>query len=837
MLRRAAQLLFLVSLLVGLTAVASAAPRVGQRPGDATPTPIPNDDFSFSDAPGPELAPPVEAPDCGPDLVPFTPSGWSFPVIPNSIKETVVADTTLFTRKPTYFDMVTSNIGTEPVTVGFYVDVLLDNTQIIRASMLNMPVGDWGWHKDWLYTVNQAGSHTVKMVIDPTNTVAECDETNNTWTRAFTWEPVDAWWGEYFNNMDLAGDPVLVRDEFIEFEWPGSPGPRVNADAFSVRWTRVFTLNATTYRFTLTRDNGMRFYFDDNLVYDEWTDTVDQDVFIMDIVPGEHTMRVEMFESGGTATAWFERRPCFAVTKSSVPAAGGSVSVSPPPDCNDKYVNAQNVELTANPAAGYVFSHWSGDVSGTQNPLTLAMLSPTSVTANFTQQTCYTLTTTVSPAGSGTVNASPAPNCAGGKYTAGTVVSLTAGPNSGYTFANWSVDLSGTQNPKNVTVNANKSVTANFTLVQTYTITTSANPTGGGSVTLTPNKASYQAGEQVQVQAGANSGYHFANWSGDLGGSTNPATVTMNGNKTIVANFTQDCYSLNLTVNPAGVGAIHPSPPPNCGSQYAAGTVVSLTAVGSAGWAFTNWSGNLSGTQNPNSVTMNSNRNVTAQFDEVTVSCYALTLDHTGQGTDPQGAPPQSAGCAVGSYEAGATVQLTSDPANGWHVAGWRGTANNGATTLGNSLVMPAAAHIAWVDYAADTPTGQRVALPMVLFGTPYGYLNDLESEPNDDWDQGNGPLLHNRDYWGYPDDRADWYYYDVLGTRNVVISLDDITGADPQLTLYYQAGNPEDRVDYSPNPPYMISHLSPPGRYYVRVYVNGDFNTMTQYQLRISAP
>ena len=991
MLRRAAYLLFLVCLLIGSIAAASAAPTgVEQRaPGDATSTPIPND----SSAPGndiePEPAPPVEAPDCGPDLVPYTPSGWLYPVTPNTVKELPVASANLFAGKPTYFDLVTSNVGTEPATANYYVDIFVDSTRIIRATTTGMPVGHWGWHADWPYTVNQSGSHTVKMIVDPTNVIAECDETNNQWQRDFQWELVDAWWGEYYNNMNLAGDPVLVRDEFIEFDWPGSPGPGVNADGFSVRWTRSVTLNAETYHFTMTRDNGMRFYFDNDLVYDEWTDTVDQDMLILDIIPGDHTMRVEMFESGGTATAWFERRPCFAVAKSSVPAAGGSVTVSPSPDCNQKYTNGQDVVLTANSAAGYVFSHWSGDVSGTQNPLTVAMQSPTSVTAHFTQQTCYSLTTSANPSGSGAVNANPAPNCAGGKYTAGTVVSLSASANSGYTFANWSGDLTGsqnpknvtmngnknvtanftsnqtytitasanpagggnvtltpnkasypageqvevravansgyvfsnwsgslggstnpatvtmngnktivanfiqecyslnlsvnpsgsgvvnpspppncgseytagtvvslsasansgytfanwsggttgTQNPKNVTMNADKSVTANFTLVQTYTITASANPAGGGNVTLTPNKASYQPGEQVQVRAVANSGYHFASWSGSLGGSTNPVTVTMNGNKSIVANFTEDCYSLSLSVSPSGVGVVNPSPPPNCGSQYAAGTVVSLSAVGSAGWGFANWSGDLSGTQNPKSVTMNGNRSVTARFEEITVLCYVLTLDHTGQGTDPQGTPPQSDGCAVGSYEAGAVVQLTAGPANGWHVAGWRGTANNGATTLNNSLVMPAAAHTAWVDYDADAPAGQIVALPMVLFGELYGYFDELESEPNDDWDQGDGPLLHNRDYRGYPDDRADWYYFDVPTTMSLVIALENITGNDPQLTLYYQDGNPSSRKEFRSAPPYIIYYPAPPGRYYVRVYVEGDFNTMTRYTLRIGTP
>ena len=75
--------------------------------------------------------------------------------------------------------------------------------------------------------------------------------------------------------------------------------------------------------------------------------------------------------------------------------------------------------------------------------------------------TCYTLTTNVSPSGSGSVNTSPAPNCST-QYTSGTAVTLTANANTGYTLSSWSGDASGSSNPTTVTMNANKTVTANF---------------------------------------------------------------------------------------------------------------------------------------------------------------------------------------------------------------------------------------------------------------------------------------------------------------------------------------------------------------------------------------
>jgi hypothetical protein len=73
--------------------------------------------------------------------------------------------------------------------------------------------------------------------------------------------------------------------------------------------------------------------------------------------------------------------------------------------------------------------------------------------------TNYTLTTSVNPAGAGTV--SPA----GGTYASGTTVTLTPAANSGYQFSNWSGDMSGSANPGTIVMTGNKSVTANFTAV------------------------------------------------------------------------------------------------------------------------------------------------------------------------------------------------------------------------------------------------------------------------------------------------------------------------------------------------------------------------------------
>jgi uncharacterized protein (TIGR02145 family) len=70
-----------------------------------------------------------------------------------------------------------------------------------------------------------------------------------------------------------------------------------------------------------------------------------------------------------------------------------------------------------------------------------------------------------------------------------------------------------------------------------YTLNTSVNPVGAGTITLNPSGGSYTPGRVVSLTAVAASGYRFTSWSLTSLGSSNPAQITMNGNYTVTANF------------------------------------------------------------------------------------------------------------------------------------------------------------------------------------------------------------------------------------------------------------------------------------------------------------
>jgi len=261
-------------------------------------------------------------------------------------------------------------------------------------------------------------------------------------------------------------------------------------------------------------------------------------------------------------------------------------SVTSPGEGSFTYDAGTVVTLTANPASGYEFDHWSGTDNSAINPTTVTMNSNKSVTAYFTKVQ-YTLTTSVSPSGSGSVDPS------GGTFDAGTVVTLTANPASGYEFDHWSGTDNSAINPTTLTMNSNKSVTAYFTEEITYyTLTMHASPSGGGTTTPSVGNHSYATGTVVSLSASPASGYRFSHWSGDASGTSLSTTITMNSNKDVTANFglipTDQTvrYGLTLAVSP-GVGGT--ATDETGAASYEEGDIVAIKALATDCYDFVSW--------------------------------------------------------------------------------------------------------------------------------------------------------------------------------------------------------------------------------------------------------
>lgn len=227
-------------------------------------------------------------------------------------------------------------------------------------------------------------------------------------------------------------------------------------------------------------------------------------------------------------------------------------------------------------------------------------------------QVQYVLNMVVSPANSGTTT----PAVGIHNYPPETVVELTAVPAAGYVFVNWTGSVADpTSASTTITMTGNKTVTANFAPSE-YTLTMAVNPAGGGTTTPAVGNHNFSNGTVVDISAVAADGYQFVNWTGAVADPNSPTTtLTMNANKTVRANFSQNTYTLTMTINPTDAGTTVPAVGVH---NYSSGTVVNITALAAAGYRFVNWTGVVAVPENPSTtVTMDNHRTVCANFATV----------------------------------------------------------------------------------------------------------------------------------------------------------------------------------------------------------------------------
>lgn len=133
----------------------------------------------------------------------------------------------------------------------------------------------------------------------------------------------------------------------------------------------------------------------------------------------------------------------------------------------------------------------------------------------------------------------------------------------------------------------------------------------GGSTSPEAGAHAFPPGTVVQVAATPGKGFAFTGWSGAASGAANPTTIVMDSNKSLTANFSDSSasYALELAVNGDG------STSPARGSYaYASGSSVQVTATPAGGSIFTGWSGAATGSANPVTIAMDSNKLLTANF-------------------------------------------------------------------------------------------------------------------------------------------------------------------------------------------------------------------------------
>lgn len=246
----------------------------------------------------------------------------------------------------------------------------------------------------------------------------------------------------------------------------------------------------------------------------------------------------------------------FMLTVTKAGTGSGTVTSNPQgidcgTTCTATFPRGTVVALTATPASGSTVSNWSGcdSVSQDNRQCTVTMNSNRTVTVTFSTTATFTLTVTVS--GNGSVSSNPAGinNCRGtcsASFATNTTVTLTASPDSGWSFSSWGGACSGTGTCQ-ITMDANKSVTATFT--QKPVLTVNISGTGSGTVTSSPSgincgsvcSASFVRDTQVTLTATPDGDSTVSSWSGcdSVSQDKRTCTVGMTGNRAVTVTFTR----------------------------------------------------------------------------------------------------------------------------------------------------------------------------------------------------------------------------------------------------------------------------------------------------------
>jgi len=209
----------------------------------------------------------------------------------------------------------------------------------------------------------------------------------------------------------------------------------------------------------------------------------------------------------------------------------------------------------------------------------------------------------------GTVQVDPSP-----PYYKGSIITLTAVPEVGWIFAHWDGGVTGDKNPIKFEIKEDTKVVAVFKQAE-YKLTIHIDPENEAGKVQVDKPGPYHYNDVVTLTALPNPGWSFSHWNDDPDSTDEELEITIEGDTTVTAHFTQDEYKLKVGVLPeeaAGTVKIEDEQ-----SSYLYGDKVKLTAEPEAGWSFSHWSGDASGDANPLVITIEGDTTVTAHFKKV----------------------------------------------------------------------------------------------------------------------------------------------------------------------------------------------------------------------------
>ena len=363
----------------------------------------------------------------------------------------------------------------------------------------------------------------------------------------------------------------------------------------------------------------------------------------------------------------------------------------------------------------------------------------------------------------------------GGTYEQGQQCTVSATANAGFTFTNWTENgtVVSTNASYTFTVTGNRTLVANFqALPQNYTINVSANPTNGGTVS---GGGTYQQGQSCTVRATANTGYTFTNWTenGNVVSTNAQYTFTVTGNRTLVANFTQQQFTITAIAEPGDhAGGVEG------GGTYTYGQSCTLTATPcTPPFIFVNWTKNgvIVSTNNTYTFTVTESATYIAHF--VVETFTVSTIANPAEGGILTGG---------GTYEFGEIVTVNATPNEGFAFVNW--TENGLVVSVDPSYTFGVGGdHTLTANFETQTFDVKVTIDPeeagTIIGGGIYSYGEEvtLTIERNEDWAfvnwTENGEVVSEEMTYTFviTSDRdlvAHFMYTEGIGEQTAIVSL-----------------------------------------------------------------
>lgn len=355
--------------------------------------------------------------------------------------------------------------------------------------------------------------------------------------------------------------------------------------------------------------------------------------------------------------------------------------------------------LTAVAEYGYHFTQWSDGV--TDNPRTVTVQNSATYTAQF-EINSYILTVQSSNPAIGTTSG-------GGSYNYLTPVNITANPNAGYHFTQWSDG--NTDNPRLVTVTQNATYTAQFA-INSYAVGVTSSNSNMGSVS---GSGTYNHNSTATLTATAYYGYHFVQWQD--GNTENPRSVVVTDSAQYTALFDFNSYLVTANSSNVTLGSA------TGGGSYNYLSQVALTAVAVPHYHFTMWNDSIE--DNPRTITVTRDTLFTAHFaiDRHTIDVHtADAVMGTVSSSD--------------TVDYNTAVWITATANYGYHFTQW----NDGTTSNPRRVVVSQdtafTASFAPNQYSATCAVNDNSRGTVASTGGNYSYLTSVTftAIPNSDY-------------------------------------------------------------------------------------------------------